>query len=270
MVPHELCDSVKLCKWHEVLGGRRGRLAQTRSMRRPFVGPLFAVLLLLTPAVSWAAPPSADLMAKLGDYATKFERQRTHASYAVAGHMDMLDSDGAVDETKDLWGHVEADGQRARLTVIRYVDDGKDKTEEGIKESREAAEREKKKRESGKELKMPIRADEQARYIFDQTEVDPSDPTRVRITFVPKERGEDTVEGSAWVDSVTGAPISAGFKLSRTPIFVDYIHFSVEFGATTSLGPAVSKVLVEGKGGILFFRKHFRASALLSDYRILP
>jgi hypothetical protein len=245
-------------------------MAHTSLMERTlvFLGCLIAVG--LAPIASYAAPPSPELMAKLGEYAVRFERQRTHASYAVSGHMDMLDSDGAVDETKDLVGHVEADGQRARLTVIRYTEDGKDKTEEGIKESREAAEREKKKRDNGKELKMPIRADEQARYIFDQTEVDPSDPNRVRITFVPKERADDTVEGSAWVDAVHGTPISAGFKLTHTPIFVDYIHFSVEFGASTSLGPAVSKVLVEGKGGILFFRKHFRATALLSDYHILP
>ena len=68
---------------------------------------------------------------------------------------------------------------------------------------------------------MPIRTDEQSRYVFDQTEVDPKDSSHVRITFVPKEPADDTVEGSAWVDSVTGAPISAGFKLSKTPIFVE-------------------------------------------------
>jgi hypothetical protein len=224
----------------------------------------------LIPRVAYADPPSPELMTKLGNYALRFDRQRTHASYAVSGHLDMLDGEGKVDETKDLVGHVDADGERARLTVISYTEDGKDKTEDGIKEAREAAEREKKKKASGKELKMPTRPEEQARYVFEQTEVDAKDPTHVRISFVPKERGEDTVEGSAWVDAVTGAPISAGFKLSKTPIFVDYIHFSVEFGVSTSLGPAVSKVVVDGKGGILFYRKHFHASALLSDYRILP
>jgi hypothetical protein len=240
------------------------------TMARRFAGVAFAVGVCLTPLAARADPPSPELMAKLGAYAARFDQQRTHASYAVTGHLDVLDGDGKVDETKDLVGHVEADGQRARLTVIRYVDDGKDKTEEGIKEARESAEKEKKKKDQGKELKMPIRTEEQARYVFDQAEVDPNDPTHVKITFVPKERGDDTVEGSAWVDATTGTPISAGFKLSKTPLFVDYIHFSVEFGVPTSLGPAVSKVVVDGKGGILFFRRRFHASALLSDYRILP
>jgi hypothetical protein len=233
-----------------------------RSVLTAFVfGAVFA------PRGAHADPPSPELMAKLGAYAKQFDRQRTHASYAVEGRLELLDGDGNPGGTKELWGHVEADGALARLTVIRYLEDGKDKTEEGIREAREAAEKKKEKRH---ELKMPIVTDEQPRYVFDQVETDPNQPSRVRITFVPKERQEDTVEGSAWVDSVSGAPISAGFKLSRTPMFVDYIHFSVEFGAPTSLGPAVSKVDVDGKGGILFFRKRFRAKVTLSEYRILP
>jgi hypothetical protein len=214
-----------------------------------------------------ALPPAPELMAKLGQYAARFERQRTHASYAIEGRLELLEADGSPGSAKELWGHVEADGAAARLTVIRYLEDGKDKTEEGIREAREAAE---KKKNKSHELKLPILAEEQARYIFDEAEIDPGDASRIRITFVPKERQEDTVEGSAWVDSVSGAPISAGFKLSRTSFFVDYVHFSVEFGALTALGPAVSKVNVEGKGGILFFRKRFRAVATLSEYSILP
>jgi hypothetical protein len=240
-------------------------------MRRPLVIIGVLVLsLLLAPRRALAAPPSPELLAKLADYAVRFERQRTHASYAVQGRLDELDSDGKPEETKELWGHVDADGQEARLTVVRYIDDGKDKTADAIKEARESAEKSKKKKKEGKELKMPIRADEQSRYVFDQVESDPQDPARVRITFVPKEIADDTVEGSAWVNADSGAPISAGFKLSRTPFFVDFIHFTVEFGAKTSLGPAVSTVTVDGKGGIPLFRKHFRATASLSDYRILP
>jgi hypothetical protein len=227
----------------------------------------FVLSSVLAPQLAHAEPPSAELMAKLGAYAARFERQRTHASYAIQGRLEMLDSNGNPDETKELWGHVEADGAAARLTVIRYLEDGKDKTEDGIREAREAAA---KKKDKSHELKMPIVTEEQSRYVFDQVETDAHDRSRVRITFVPKERAEDTVEGSAWIDAESGAPISAGFKLSRTPLFVDYVHFSIEFGASTPLGPAVSKVNVDGKGGILFFRKQFRASATLSDYRVLP
>ncbi len=239
-------------------------------MRRGLVLLGFVFALLTVPRTALAEPPSPELLAKLADYANRFEQQRTHASFAVEGRLDELDSDGKTDGTKELWGHVDADGHDARLTVIRYLEDGKDKTDDAVKEARESAEKSKKRKKEGKEIKMPIRGDTQNRYVFDQVETDPNDPSRVRITFVPKERADDTVEGSAWVNAESGAPISAGFKMSRTPMFVDYIHFTVEFGVPTSLGPAVSKVIVDGKGGILFFRKHFRATASLSDYKILP
>ena len=72
------------------------------------------------------------------------------------------------------------------------------------------------------------------------------------------------------MDSRTGSLISAGFKLSKTSMFVDYVHFTVEFGETTALGPAVSKIHVEGQGGILFFRKRFRGTARVSDYAFVP
>jgi hypothetical protein len=243
---------------------------QARSSRllgRSAIATFTILAAALASRAARADPPSPELMAKLGVYATRFERQRTHASYAIEGRLELLDADGNPASTKELWGHVDADGAVARLTVIRYLEDGKDKTEEGIREAREAAE---KKKDKAHELKMPIRTEEQSRYVFDQVETDPNHPSRVRITFVPKDPEENTVEGSAWVDTTSGTPISAGFKLSKTPLFVDYVHFSVEFGAPTSLGPAVSKVNVDGKGGILFFRKHFRATANLSDYRVLP
>jgi hypothetical protein len=209
-------------------------------------------------------------MLKLAAYAANFELQRTHACYAVEGHLDLLDGDGKVDSNKELKGHVDADGTDARLTVISYFEDGKDKTEDGIKEARESARKSREKRDAKKGIRIPIRADEQGRYVFDQVETDGQDLTRVLLTFVPKERTAETIEGSAWVDAATGTIFSASFKLSRPPMFVDFVFFSLEFGVPTALGPAVSKVSIEGKGGILFLRKHFRATANLSDYRIVP
>ena len=150
---------------------------------------------------SRADPPSPELMSKLAAYAALVEMQRTHASYAVEGRLDLLDGDGKVDSTKELKARVDADGTDTKLTVLSYVDDGKDKTQDAIRDARESAEKSKKDREKGKDIKMPIRADQQARYVFDQVETDPRTPAYVRLTFVPKERADDTIEGSAWVDA---------------------------------------------------------------------
>jgi hypothetical protein len=214
-----------------------------------------------------AEPPAPELMTRLAAYAAHFEAIRVHASYSLDGRLETLDGDGKADSWKEMKAQVETDGPRTKLTVVRYTEDGKDKTEEARKKARESAE-EKKKDKGKPEVRIPLLAAEQPRYVFDEVEVDRADPSRVRIAFVPKVREDDTIEGSAWVDTRTATLLSAGFKLSRTPMFVDYVHITVEFGAPTPLGPAISKLAFDGQGGILFFRKHFRGRATFSDYRI--
>ena len=206
-------------------------------------------------------------MAKLATHAAGFETMKTHASYAVSGKLETLASDGLVDGNKVMTGNVVADGKKARFKVVKYTEDGADKTDEAKEKAREQAN---KKKKDKKNIRMPFHADEQARYDFDVVETDANDPSRVRISFVPKTKSDTTLEGSAWVDMKTGTVVSAGFKLSQPPTFVDYVHITVEFGAPTKLGPAVSHVSMTGKGGFLFFRKEFRADATLSGYAITP
>jgi hypothetical protein len=226
-----------------------------------------AVALALVAAASPAnaQPPDPALMARLATFAAQFENLRSHGSYNLEGRLEMLDGDGKPTSVKAMTARVDGGPEHSTLTVVKYTEDGKDKTEEAQKEARESAAKNK----PGKHrLMMPLQADQQARYDFDQVEVDTADPSRVRIAFTPRKRAEDTIEGSAWVDGRTGSLISASFKLSKTPLFVDYVHFVVKFDAASPLGPAPSDVAVEGGGGFLFLRKHFHAVATLSGYRL--
>jgi len=216
-----------------------------------------------------AEPVAPELMAKLAAYATVFEQQAKHANYEFSGRMEILDSDNIIQGSKEFVAHVDANGGNPRITVVKYIDDGKDKTAEAQKDSRENEEKRKKKKDAGKDLKMPIVEGQQERYTFDEAERSP-DGTRVKIHFAPKEAGDDTFDGSAWVNVETGTVVSASFRMSKTPMFVHYLHFTVEFGEQTPLGPAVSKITVEGEGGILFIRRHFRGTATLSGYTITP
>jgi hypothetical protein len=218
--------------------------------------------------VASAQPPSPELMAKLAAQAAKFERMRTHASYAISGEMEQLDGDGHPSSVKQMLAHVLADGNEAQLFVDQYSEDGVDKTADAKK--KEVERRSKRKEDAKKQIRIPTLAEEQPRYTFDIVEVDRADPTRVKLTFTPKEPDERTIEGSAWVDTRTGNAITAGFKFSKTSMFVDFVHVKVRFGADTPLGPAVSLVEFEGKGGILFLRKHFRGTARLSGYQVVP
>jgi hypothetical protein len=228
---------------------------------------LLVVGLCALPRSAQAQPPSTELMAKLAATAARIDLMRTHASYSVEGRLEGFDGEGDTNSVKEMKARVEADGTHAKVIVLSYVEDGEDKTAEGQKTAKEAAD---KRRDPEKLLRMPTLGSEQPRYVFDQAETDPLHPERVRITFTPKVPEENTVEGSGWVDTRTGTVITAGFKLSVTPMFVEFVHFTVEFGANTALGQAVSTVNVEGKGGFLFFRRHFRGVANVSGYRIVP
>jgi hypothetical protein len=229
---------------------------------------LAVAALVAVPKAAIAAPPAPELMARLAIYGAGFEAMRTHASYTVEGRMETLDRDGKADSVKEMKARVDADGINVKFVVIRYVEDGEDKTADAQKKALKRAQE--RKAGGDKRFRIPILADEQPRYVFDQVEVDARDPAVVRIAFVPKVPQGDTLEGSAWVDSRTGTLVSAGFKISKPPIFVDYVHITLEFGAPTSLGPAVSKVVADGNGGVLFFRKRFHVAATLSDYRLAP
>jgi hypothetical protein len=243
-------------------------------MRVPVEG---LVMLVTIAALGIAAParadaPAPELMARLATYGANFETMRARASFSVKGRYEELDGDGKTDSVKTMEARVDPDGSGHKLNVGSYMEDGKDKTEEARKDAREREEKQRSEAHgtggSKKRIRIPILADEQSRYDFNQVEVDQADPSRVRIAFTPKVRGADTIEGSAWVDTRAGTLISAGFKLSKTPIFVDYVRFTVEFGAPGPLGPAISTISIEGKGGIPFFRKHFQARAMLSDYTL--
>jgi len=238
--------------------------------RRTFlsVAPAAIFVTALASSPARAEPPSPELMQKLADHAARFERMRTHASYRVEGKLEQIDGDGQPSSVKRMKARVDADGREALWIVEEYSEDGEDKTEEA--REKEVERRRERKRSGKKPLRMPTLAEEQPRYVFDVVELDRADPSRVKLTFVPKARDERSIEGSAWVDTKTGNILSAGFKLSKTSMFVDFVHVKVRFGAETPLGPAVSSVEFEGKGGILFLRKHFRGSAVVSGYRVVP
>jgi hypothetical protein len=242
------------------------RMRNQRLGSVPLAIAIAAAAALGAPRTASAEAPSPELMARLADYATRLDSMRTHASYRFDGELSTLDRKGNPDSRKVMKGRIDADGSVARLTVLSYTDDGEDKTQDA---QQKAIDSEKRKRDKPR-VRLPILADEQPRYRFDQVETDAADPSRVKITFVPKDPGSDTIEGSAWVDVRTGSLLSAGFKLSKPSTFVDYVHFTVAFDESTPIGPAVSTVHVEGQSGFFLFHKRFQGTARVYGYSIVP
>jgi hypothetical protein len=236
-----------------------------------FTVALLALFALALPRTAAAQTPAPDLMARLGQYAVRFETLRTHASYAAEGKLEDIDGSGRTTSLKTMKARVDSDGHTNRFSILQYVEDGADKTTEAKdKQRQQEAENARNPPSTKREWRMPFHPGEQARYWFDQVEVDPRNPNRVRIAFAPKIKEDDTIEGSAWVDVSAGTLITAGFKLVKPPTLVDSVHVTMFFGEQTSLGPAPSRIAVEARGGALFLRKHYRGEATLSGYRIAP
>jgi hypothetical protein len=230
---------------------------------------LVVVVATLLSRPARAQPPDPELLARLALHAAGIEAMRTRASYLVEGELDSIDSDGKLDGVEKTIARVETDGHRPRLVVIKSTEDGKDTTEDARREARTGDQKTMEQR-ARDNVEMPFASAAQPHYVFDQVATDPRNPGRVEIAFVPRDPSEHTSEGSAWVDATTGTLLSAGFKLSKPGFFVDYVHVTIEFGEKSELGPAISRVTIDGKGGFLFFRKHFRGQVILSNYRIVP
>lgn len=226
---------------------------------------------VLFPAPAFAQPPDPALIARLGHHVEALDQIGTRASLRVESVTEELDGDGKVTSTETEVARVESDGKEPHEVVERCVKDGKDVTAEEQEKTRkeEAKKREKKKekKDDDEELTLPFASDA---YVYDQVGVDTVDPTRVEISFIPKKPGKRTLEGKAWVDTTTGTILSAGAKLSKPPTFVDWVHITVELGAKTPLGPALSHLTFEAKAGLLFIRKHYRGEVKMSDYRLAP
>jgi hypothetical protein len=161
-----------------------------------------------------------------------------------------------------------------RITnVIRYTENGKDKTADAQKRATERRAKrlgdpEKQAEERKKDLKLPFHANEQSRYVFSVVERDAAQPSHVRIAFSPKSPAENAIKGSAWVDENELEVLSIGFSFSKNPIFVDHVDIRIVFGLPTELGRAPSTLSFDGRGGFLFIRKHYRGTATLSDPRV--
>jgi hypothetical protein len=229
---------------------------------------------LVLPATAAAQPPDPALIERLSHHVEAIDMIGKRASLRVEQLVEELDGDGKVSSTETQQSRVETDGKTAHQVIERAMKDGKDVTaeeQEKVKKAEEeAAKKEKKKdgkKDGDEELTLPFASDG---YVYDQVAVDTADPTRVEISFTPKKPTKHTVEGKAWVDTTSGTIISAGAKLSKPPTLVDWVHFTVELGAKTPLGPALSRMTFEAKAGLLFIRKHFRGEIKMSDYRIAP
>lgn len=214
-----------------------------------------------------AQPPDPAVLERVAHHAQAFEELVRKSSYTFDVTVQRLDGDGKVDETKRKHARWEYDGRTGHQVVLSCTKDGKDTTAEEQEKARER-EADAAKKKDDDEWHVPFIASEQPKYVFDQVAVDPRNPARVKIAFRPKDPGEHSLEGAAWIDTDAGTVVSAGMRLVNPPTFVDWVHVTVEIAAPTPVGPAPSRLTFEGKGGFLIIHRHFKGELTLGDYRL--
>jgi len=209
------------------------------------------------------------LLPKLSAWSARLEAALNRSVFTMTGHTDEVDGDGRASDHKEGVFRVDARGERVHVQVLRYAEDGEDKTAEAReKVRRDEEKRDKKHKEPDEVLRMPFLQPELGKYSFRIGESDPRSPARVRVYFSAKQRAKNLGNGSAWVDTRTGEVLTMGVSPSKTSLFVDFINVTLEFGDVTPAGPGISRIGFDARGGFLFFHKRVRGEATLSNYQV--
>lgn len=208
---------------------------------------LFALLL--------AATPELDIVL---DRATEaHERARPlyeDGTYSLKMVAEELDKKGKPTSTTE----VETKGDE----LIRYVEDGKDVTQEKKAKRKEPGE---KRGSVSLGFGDPFSKESRPHYAFTLVKIEEG---RATIAFAPKgKKSPEIGVGTAVVDVETGALRSLEFRPSAMPKFVSKLDIAITCDEQTPLGWAMSKMSVQGEGGMLFVKKRFRMTSTFSDWR---
>lgn len=219
------------------------------------------------PGAMATTPVPAQLMTGLAAHAQKFEDMKKRGGFLFSGKLEEIEKDGKVGDTKEIVVRYtpRPDPPSPITEVIKYLENGADKTDEAKKKAEERKAKPKKK-DRDKDIHLPFLASEQARYTFGLAEK--TADGRARIVFRPLEPAEDAIKGSAWVDEKSGEVLSMGFSFSKNPMFIDHVEIQIVFGMATPLGRAPSQIAFDGKGGLLVIRKHYRGQATFSEPKV--
>ncbi len=219
---------------------------------------LFALLLLHVQR-AFAEPPPAELLQKLAAHQARLEALGKRMEVTMQARSEELDKAGkAVGVEETVVRFYVQDGKDVS-ELVRAVKDGKDVTAERRRE-----ERKKKKGEGTFSFSDAFAADQQKRFRFELKGAVPGAPGQVRVAFAPLEPSQQLLEGEALVDEAAGEVIAVKAHPSELPMLADRADVAVDYGAKTDAGRTLSRIVIQGEGGILFLRKRVRATITLS------
>ncbi|HEY8209316.1 MAG TPA: hypothetical protein VIG99_17630 [Myxococcaceae bacterium] len=231
------------------------------------IGAVATLLVLLASP----EPVPDELLKKLADRDARLTRLYKEGAVTMTSRVEELDKGGKVQHTQTVVLRLTQKDGKPHGEVVRASRDGQDVTEEERKTQAEkqarADEDPKGKKDGRMSMTLPFDAATQPKYQFQLLGPDAKNPSLSRIGFGPRGKPDkDIWAGEAVVDPSSGEVKWMKQRPSDLPAFVDRLEMVFEFGASTSEGPAISTLQMEGEGGLPFFKKKFRVMTTFSDY----
>jgi hypothetical protein len=230
---------------------------------------------LLIAAVLTSAPAAAidlrTLNARLAQTTARMQAVEKRLQQTCTDRAEQLDGDGRAQHVFVVTARQGWDSGYPTKVVLDAREDGRDVTSrEQTRVTAELQNTSDSVRERGNyggiDFSNPFSADAQRKYRYWVVEPKPGDGSLVRIHFEPN--GEATPRlntGEALVDPASATLVSIDAHPSDYPSFVRFVHFEAKY-ANTSEGPVRTDFRVEGAGGFLFVKKHYREATHCSDF----
>ncbi len=233
------------------------------------------LLLVLLALPARAEQPQVDLPALLQRIAEGtpgmgyLVRERLQAM-TVTSVTEERDGKGRVTFSRErVQRMAQQEGKQASELVL-WRENGKDVTAE------QRAEAQKRSTEgAGDKLsafELPFTPENQPRHRFSVVGPDAQDPRKLRLRFEPAgARDPQVLRGEALVDPESGHVLQLRFQPSKYPsMLIDRLDVEMDFRTHPEVGAVVSRLVVDGEGGLLFFKKRGRSTVTFSDVVFKP
>lgn len=208
---------------------------------------------LLTLVLLTASPDPA-LLQKLAAHTAALETFASHARVTVETTADELDGDGKVTSSKHFVVRQTRDGEKLTRTLVSAEENGKDVTEKQRSELEQKPKR--------GPVRSPFHPEEQPRYRFTQRD-------ETHVAFEPLTPSDENFVGEATIDPAAATVQRMTLHIAKLPAMVDQLDMTLLMEAPTPAGNALSRLTLQGKAGVLMFKKRFRVTTTLRNYEAL-
>jgi hypothetical protein len=239
------------------------------------MGFLLLSLALLAPAAA-PEPDPEGLVDAAEQTSARMEALSDRLSRTCVTRAEQLDTDGKPEQTFEETTRSEWIRGEEVKAILSASEDGTDVT---VREQEKLAATQEKQADGGVQERgdyagidyaNPFAPDQRRRYRFSLAPAQPGDGARIRLHFEPSgERTPALNQGEALVDPATGLPVEITASPSTYPSFVAFVRFHARYGMS-AVGPVETEFSVEGAGGFLFVRKHYRERTRCRDFALSP